>query len=719
MAARAATSMVVTMFVYMAFFMAPIGICYGSTLIGVHFGFGAFRMLVSWLFWFCLQVLMVDPFVVRYRKQLVDLVAHWNTMRSCTRSLLLVYFERNGLYYLLLAATAYAFVLVEAALDLFAGRDVALRTTSALYWTLCALAVLFWMDRLIRQHSHVMTAASSAAPEDVPTAAAAEGKSGEATATLAADGTVSVALRDDPQLSHVSIVLPPSVYLVDEAKHPAVKGTPGKTKSNVNNRGSSSELEHALQTRGHTLMMHGNTAHVGTVQQQQKRKKNGRRPIRALLIAAAIAAIAFPVMQQTSLLQGIYVWVAYAMVGCGAIGAMICMYRDGQRYLDRAYLQFIQLFGTFFPMVVGGWLLSAYQKYTVDNPAAVAWTYGIMLTQLLVSHLFMSVTHMSVSHLAAPFTYARLLFLPQLCLYGFQYFVFGLTAWSPTYVVLVVLANLHNLLSSTSAYSRLYDMCCANRRTMQATQKPLFGSLLATAHAMELFGQDVLADLMSFLTVTALAALDAVLGSRTRTFVLPQFPSDHLWQRASLAIGLRVVSWLCARRLFRSSLTQLTEHAYGVAKGTTMRALLDKYLATLHLPRYKAHAMIQVYEHAVPEMLGNFTIAGDTLAGGPVVTASGLISDRIGRGRRRVVDSIMDRHAGKSIASYVLYWRSLVHPSILKKHSIYFMCCFLLILFVVLQAPNSELPMRYAWYRPASSSPDTLLSPNATMSILE
>ena len=744
------------------FLVFPAGACYAGVAAGWWYGLGAYRFLVSWLFPFCVTVLIVDPFVVRYRYQLLDLVSAWDDVHPALRSLLIVYFERNALYWVMLLAFAYCFVLLEALLALFAGDAAAMRTTSAVYWTVHVVGFVLWTGALVRRHAHVALdaePASAAAPSFEPPfpagseapahdehdgaveARSATGRRARSPsdrsergrdhepaleATLSADGTVRVDVAESDGAPAMRLELPPSVYSSSLVLPTRAAGSP-------------LALHELLQANGHAVVIGpGNLARV------QRVPVTPLARARTLKLHAAESKSAGPVSASASgstpirspnpaepkstclggrrrrplmALLALFVALALALSVAQQSSALVTSASLWAVYIALAVFSaacmaviyhdgrrildnsYLQLF-----VVLGTLFPMASGAWilaayrSVSGPGGAAWGVGVMLLQMALSQAFFWMVQKSVANLAAPYIFAHFLFLPQLAAYFYSYAIFSATPWSWRFPLLLLLANANTVADATSLYRDALDWLRGVQRTTCLAER-----VLETGWRMEIFAGNMLGNLLAFLTVLALAAVSERSGLSAAA-LLPGVATDALPQRLLLAVGGCAASMALARAIFRRRIARVAQEAYGVHSGSTLRSLMGRFLDSMQLTPLQLAPVQALYEQAAPDLFPRLHAAGLGLGAlaAPAVSISSASSVSGGStsSQPRVADSLQSRvpDADSDIAGYILHWRAMLHSATLRKHFVYFQSAAVLLMFIIL-GNDPDLPLRYAWYR--------------------
>jgi hypothetical protein len=199
--------------------------------------------------------------------------------------------------------------------------------------------------------------------------------------------------------------------------------------------------------------------------------------------------------------------------------------------------------------------------------------------------------------------------------------------------------------------------------------------LLRTRHTMQLFAQDTVADLWSFVVLVWLVFVLWALGIPIGT-VLPSFTVEPLTLRLSVLVFIRGLAWMAGQSVFRRKLELLSleteaRRQASAAPPKTLVQQLDLYLQSLRLSTFQTAAIRACYEEDAPEL---FVHQG---------------------GNDRLEDLLLLQIAERQ-------W--LLHPALLRKHFFYFHSAIYLLLFIVLQSVASrDRPLRYSWFRPQSS----------------
>jgi hypothetical protein len=772
-----AGSVVLSVLLYSLFLFTPGCLAGLSVALGRAYGLSVYRFMVSWLFFWVTALLTLDPFVVRYRAQLSDLLHYWDRVLPCTKTCLTVSFDHGFLYYAMLWALSYAFVFVEAILNLFWGFVPAIDVTTFVFGTCLVVFLVAWIGRLVRQHSHIAysnqrdpplnadrfvevrlndksttstlhhhkphaptpTAAAlsalhaphapprgahphdpavpdpafpdhialhshsrdrhhhhhhhgqplgSANPQPGKQMSADGGSKWDASASAAAgSGSVWVRLSTQPRLD-----LAPSVQL---------------------SSGARLDLTDHLERNAQQVTISGNVVTVETLDAAQ-RGYNCYRAMMWVLLTLLGGFVLVLVLRSSFGLFPLDAWVEYVAMATFVGGVLLLVWCFGRQFADPTYLQFFMLLSTFFPTIYGSWILTIYGNSANHDPDSSSATL-IMLLHLVMSDVYLMLTELIVRHFSAPYLYARFMMLPQTMAYLFEVCIFGLSPWSAQYFLVLLFSSAHNIASSTGLYwdliyyvkDRLFPpdpLAQLNERMRRrSAERRLFEHLLSTRYTMQLFAQDAIADVWSFVTVITTASIVYAFGIPISE-IMPSFTPAPIFLRIAALLVARLLSWLCGQVIFRYKLQRLSdaadldaaiaaadpEHApapvekalpVSGAGGKTLAERLDEYLTDLGLSVFQTAELRTCYEDDFLEL---FT---------PPVREGGIAenaADRVDPNKLTLRELMVMQIAERQ-------W--LLHPALLRKHFLYWQASMWLLLFIVFQAASQNLPLRYALYK--------------------
>jgi hypothetical protein len=654
------------LWLYVLFALLPGTVAALSVAAGETYGEAPYRFLVSWLFFWVVELLTLDPFVTRYRRQLVDVVQHWHKLHKCSQTALFVCFDHGFLYYALLWSLAYVFVFIEAALLLFARLEAAADLTSLLFVGLIVVCVVAWIGRIVESHGLVVAARQQPRQPRYTQQHAQQARLDDGVVvSVAVGGEVRVVLADGVQTR-------PDVQL---------------------NADAHLDLVDHLERNRRQLTVDHNTLTIEVAEQL-----NGvgccdgyrcyRRSLWAALIMFGGGSLAL-VLRESYDLWRMSDWSVYAtLVGMMIVVLMVAWY-GGRRFADPTFLQMFLLLSTTLPIVYGNWLLKTYAAVVRDSAnQKLPWTTLILLLHMVLTQFYWTMMQALVTRLSAPAAYTRFMMLPLLLAYVFQYVIFGFTPWSVEFVLVLVLTSLHNVLASTGLY--LDAWTAIRRQCVRANERPhrttpeqeairSFQHLLRTRHTMQVFALDTVADIWSFVVVVWLVfvmwALKIPIDS-----VLPSFTVEPLTLRLSVLLIIRGLAWVSGQLVFRRKLQQMSQSEQQSLRPhehqpMTLAAQLDLYLESLGLSVFETSLVRACYEEDAPELFAHIAADGDHSA-----------QQQTGSLAELLLLQIAERQ-----------W--LLHPALLRKYFLYFHACMYYLLFIILQSAPDTRALRYAWFR--------------------
>lgn len=663
--ARERGAFLVSTLLYVVFLFTPGAMAGLGVAVGRQYGLSVYRFFVSWLFFWVTSLLTLDPFIVRYRAQLSDLIHHWQKVFACTKTCLNVSFEHGFLYYAMLWSLSYVFVFLEAILALFWSLDPAIEITTFVFGASLVIYLVLWIGRLVRQHSHLAFSNAHGAPDGhsrfvqvaVPLSVLPPCQNNNNNNNGGVE-LLSVQLSQVPRIE-----LSPVIHLTGAARLDLT--------------------DHLVRNR-QQMTISGNTLTVEPLD----RASGGYNCYRALLWTLLVSLGSFVLVLVLRSSFGLFqldVWQQYLALLTFTGGVMLLVFIFGRKFADPTYLQFFMLLSTFFPTVYGAWLLTIY-SLSADGMSHISAT-TIMMLHLLLSGVYLFLMQLIVKHFSAPYLYVRFMMLPQTMCYLFQLAIFGFTPWSVEYLLVLLLSSAHNVLSSTGLYWDLWhalrqrlcpsDPTASENERRRSLEKRLFEALLATRYNMQLFAQDAIADVWSFVVVlTTLAVVYAF--DVPIIDVMPSFTLQPIFLRLAALLLARILSWLCGQLVFRQKLDRESSQTPPVSEKEEPMLLsqrLDEFLADFQLSVFQTAELRTCYEEDMPELFSP-----------PTTEEVDLTKLSM---REIMVMQIAERQ-----------W--LLHPAILRKHLLYFHAIIYLLLLIVFQAASQNLPLRYAWFKPAS-----------------
>lgn len=679
-------SVLITSFLYFVFLFTPGALAGLSVALGRSYGLPVYRFFVSWLFFWVTGLLTLDPFIVRYRTQLSDLINHWKRVLSCTRTCLNVSFEHGFLYFAMLWSLSYAFVFLEAIIALFWQLTSAIDITTFAFGACLVIYLVVWIGRIVRQHSHLIFSNQNNSTPIDPTKFVEihSNSSHHSSSSSPREGKV-----------------PGDDLIVRLPHHPNLNLSP----SVLVNGSARLDLTSHLQRNDQQMTISGNVVTVEPLDGSG----SGYRCYRFMtwLLLSVVGTFVFILILRESFgwfaVDG---WVQYATIGTIVVGVLILVFLFGRRYSDPTYLQFFMLLSTFFPTLYGSWLIQLYSLYLADqgttSSSASANTTSaatvIMLFHLAISELYMLLMHSIVRHFSGPYLYVRFMMLPQTMAYVFELVIFGFTPWSAQYLLVLLFSSAHNVMSSTGMYGDFWiwlkgHICPQDPRITEmmrqrSAEKRMFEQLLAIRYNMQLFAQDTIADIWSFGVVLTLVGVVYAFGVPVEE-VMPSFTIQPITLRLAVLVIARTLSWLCGQLIFRYKLDR-EAHRYEQdptlsARGKSLSERLDEFLADLGLSVFQTAELRTCYEEDMPELF----VAPPTQTGLPLrISDPQCVTDPC----RLSVQELMVMQIAER------QW--LLHPSLLRKHFAYFHAIMYLLLFIVFQAASNSLPLRYAFFKP-------------------
>ena len=413
-----------------------------------------------------------------------------------------------------------------------------------------------------------------------------------------------------------------------------------------------------------------------------------RRCLWAALAVLGGASLLLLVAQAFSLWQALSGWSIYGIL-LGLVAIVLLVWYGGRRYSDPVFLQMFLLLGTTLPIVYGTWLLNIYTMMVegeTGQALQLPWTTLVLVMHMVLTQLYWMMMEALVTRLAAPWIYTRFMMLPQLMSYIFQYVIFGFTAWSIEFVIVLIATSLHNVLASTGLY---LDAWAALRR--RCVEPPLllraprpqsgdraavrsFRKLLQTRYTMQVFAQDTIADLWAFLVIVWLVFVLWGLNIPIDT-ILPRFTVEPLSLRLSVLLFVRGLAWVAGQLVFRRKLEALSRQAeqrrLATISAPSLAQQLDLYLASLRVSAFQAATIRACYEEDAPGLFAQLTVNATS------TSLAELLLLQIGERQ----------------------W--LLHPS-LRKYFLYFHACIYFLLFIILNSTTDSVNLRYAWFRQSS-----------------
>jgi hypothetical protein len=224
------------------------------------------------------------------------------------------------------------------------------------------------------------------------------------------------------------------------------------------------------------------------------------------------------------------------------------------------------------------------------------------------------------------------------------------------------------------------------RRQQTAEQAAIVSvqKLLQTRHTMQVFAQDTIADLWSFVVIVWLVFVLWCLAIPIDA-VLPSFTVEPLTLRLSVLLFIRGLAWVSGQLVFRRKLHALSRETEarrlsGAPTPITLVQQLDLYLASLRMSVFETAAIRACYEEDAPELFAHFPTPDQ--ADRPESCAS-------------LAELLLLQIAERQ-------W--LLHPALLRKYFLYFHACMYYLLFIILQTAPGALALRYAWFRPSATA---------------
>ena len=672
---------IVTIFLYIFFIFTPGALSGLAVALGRQYGLSTYRFFVSWLFFWVTGLLTLDPFIVRYRTQLSDLINHWKRVLPCTKTCLNVSFEHGFLYLAMLWSLSYAFVFVEAILALFWELEPAIEITTFLFGSCLVIYMVVWIGRIVRQHSHLVFSNQPQPLQPVDhsrflqvhsaPATPSHGSGGNNSST---NGSVLVRLPQEPQLN-----LNPDIQLNANAKL---------------------DLTTHLQRNQQQMTISGNTITIEPLEESGLSYRCYRALIWILLLLLGGFVLALIVNNSFELFV-LDTWVQYGTMATVVGGVLILVFVFGKRFADPTYLQFFMILSTFFPTLYGSWLLKIYLDYQkqlgITNPSSTSSAATvIMLLHLAISEIYLLLMGSIVRHFSGPYLYVRFMMLPQLMAYVFELVIFGFTPWSAQYLLVLLFSSVHGILSSTGSYGDAWrwlkericpvDFRITELQRRRTAEKRLFEHLLELKYNMQRFAQDTVADIWSFGVVLTIIAVVYAFGVPIEE-VMPSFILQPISLRIAVLVVARILSWLCGQMIFRYKLDRESKKSSDdpslEVRGKNLSERLDEFLADLKLSVFQTAELRTSYEEDLPELF----------------VAPPTSSDVAGRDAGCVVDPCK-LTLRELILMQIADRQWLLDPSMIRKHMFYFHSIMYLMLFIVFQAASSNLPLRYAFFKP-------------------
>jgi hypothetical protein len=666
---------------YVLFLFMPGAIVGCSVALGQTYGLTVYRFFVSWLFFWVMGLLTLDPFVVRYKSQLGDLINHWPHLLMCTKTCLNVSFEHGLMYYGLLWSLSYLFVLLEAILSLFWSLSAAIEVTTFVSTVCLVLYLVFWTGRVVRRHSQLTYSNKPPKPQTT---------GDDSNGNVNGNGRfVRVPVRFMQEQKSVEVMLARSATNGMVDMEPDVQLTAD----------ARLDLADHAQRNGQQMTFAGNVLTVEPYDALSVEYTFYRRIMWSLLVLLS-GCILVLVLRSSFDLFPIDTWVEYVVITLFVVVVLLLVFFLGRKFADPTYLQFFLLLSVYFPYLYGSWLLQTYTTYATEQATM------IMILHLLLSTVYLTLISLVIRHFSAPYLYVRFLMLPQVMSYLFEYFIFGFTPWSVQYLLILIISSVHSILTSTGVYWDLWDVVAArlwppdktiayNERRQHADMH-MFEHMLSTRYSMQLFAQDTIADVWSMLTVFTLLAVLYGFHIPLQS-VMPSFSMEPIVLRVAILLVARVLSWLCSQLIFRYKLERHAPDPYATTNGTTtttttvgqrykpLAEWLDDFLDTFKLSAFRTAVLRSCYEEDMPELF---------------VTADTDINNN---NYNNYYPNQQPRLALREIIVMQIAERQwLLHPALLRKHFFYFQAAIYLVLFVVLQSTTGSLPLRYAWFKPSN-----------------
>lgn len=752
--ASGAGGILMTAFWYVFFLFMPGAVAGLSVAWGRSYGLSVYRFGVSWLFFWVTGLLTLDPFVVRYRSQLSDLINHWKKVLPCTKTCLNVCFEHGFLYFAMLWSLSYAFVFIEAILTLFWGLLPAIEITTFAFGACLVVYLVVWIGRIVRQHSHLVF---SNQPQNNPPDPPDHARFVEIQSTNSAPSANAIpssnsvppnnlapptpSNRNPPNLSlnppnHANLSLNPN-----PPNHSVNPPNPAKISLNTANlsgggggvvvrlaQGPRLELTPSVQLSGDArldltshlqrnqqqMTISGNVMTVEPLDENSRNYRCYRVMMWLLLIILAGFVLAL-ILQNSFGWFDIDSWVQYVAMATVVAGVLLLVFLFGRRFSDPTYLQFFMILSTFFPTVYGAWLLTIYLDYqrqlsnssssnssTPSSASSVSSAATVvMVLHLAISEVYLVLSKSIVRHFSGPYLYVRFMMLPQLMAYVFELVIFGFTPWSTQYLLVLLFSSAHNVMSSTGMYGDAWrwlkvricpqDPRISEESRRRCAERRMFEQLLEIRYNMQLFAQDTIADIWSFVVVLTMLGVVYAFAVPVSE-VMPSFTAQPISLRLSVLVGARLFSWLCGQLRFRSKLhaeanrAELNADPALNARGKNLVERLDEFLADLQLSTFQTAELRTCYEEDMPELF----VAPPTGTNGMLPSGQCVVDPCKLTLRELMVMQIAERQ-----------W--LLHPALLRKHLAYFHAIMYLLLFVVFQAASNSLPLRYAFFKPTPS----------------
>lgn len=694
-----AGGVLLTTFLYILFLFTPGALSGLAVALGRNYGLSTYRFFVSWLFFWVTGLLTLDPFIVRYKTQLSDLVNHWKKVFSCTKTCLNVSFEHGFLYWAMLWSLSYAFVFVEAILTLFWGLEPAIEITTFAFGACLLIYLVVWIGRIVRNHSHLVLSNQPQQLNQIDHARFVQINSAPPTPSHSANPTYSQSNSDQTTVNPNNN---------NNNNNGVVVRLPQEPRLNLNpeiHLGANARLDLTthLQRNNQQMTISGNVVTVEPLE-LDRGYKCYRCFIWTLLTLLGGFVLAIVVNGSFGLFQ-LDEWIEYVTMATVVGGVLILVFIFGRRFSDPTYLQFFMILSTFFPTLYGSWLLRIYLDYqrqlgitNQQQSSTSAAATVIMLLHLAVSELYLLAMGSIVRHFSAPYLYVRFMMVPQLTAYVLELVIFGFTPWSAQYLLVLLFSSVHNILSSTTTYGDIKDwlrdkLCPVDPRTTElqrrrTAEKRLFEQLLSVRYNMALFAQDTIADIWSFVVVLTMLSVVYGFGVPVEE-VMPSFTLQPISLRLAVLVVARILSWLCSQIIFRYKIDRESSLSSSdptlAIRGKSLSERLDEFLADLNLSVFQTAELRSCYEEDAPELFAAPPTASDAagMDAGCAVDPCKLTL------RELMMMQIADRQ-----------W--LLHPALLRKHFFYFHSIFYLLLFIVFQAASNQLPLRYAFFKPNS-----------------
>ncbi len=626
-----------------AFFLFPAALVVAALTMGSERGIFVYRVSVSWVCTWAMLVTLLDPFLIRYRL-LGRTLPHFE---STFRAAFLQWATCRPLsLYIVLVLFSVLIAVIEQGLAEIWGETVARRAISLLIAAGVYLGVLAFVVWL-----------AADAPDLYLTHTNANANTNTSTRT-----------------NQTNILMHGSRF-ADE-KQPAVVRvhlTDDRKTSSSSSSSASASTTGPTPTSIATTVLSPESVQLAHEPEEPVWSWSFRSLPRSTLFAMLVAGLIVLAALQTAYttLLGSEPWLLLVcIVGFAVITCIVIWTQRGKALrrarVHRAFFQMFQVLSTLVPILFGSWLVGAYRARAPESQQTGNDAL-LLLLQMVFSQTHFWLTYAAVSRLSAPYTYARLLLLPQLTGLFTQHALFGLLPWSASFVVLAILASVHNVIASVNGYWRvLVRLGTCVRIVPDSEAESTAGSqetetvrrLLESGFAMQLFSQECMCDVLSLATLSSLVYVAPWLA----TSLLPAFTRPYLALRFGVLLLTRAAGWLVTQQLFTSKLAVVRDEV------GDRPIHVDTYLRETEgvVSVSDKAELLSTLEEDIPELFAYKTAAG----------------------------------AVAELAA----WRASSFDSVwLRKNAAYFLSCFFLLSFIILQR-DAKLPLRLAWWVPQSES---------------